>query len=547
MGTGAADASDNRIIYNEWLPFHSGSTHSEKTDKMIAAIATAPGGAIGIVRASGKGIVELTERLLLTKDLLPHPALKAGRVSFGIFHDPEKGENVDEVLVSTFRAPHSYTGEDSVEISCHASPYILQRVLSTMIKAGCRLAKPGEFTETAYLNHRMDLSQAEAVADLIASQTEAQHRIAMQQMRGGLSAELKALREKLLHVASLLELELDFSDHEDLEFADRSELQQLMDEVTHKVEKLAKSFAAGNAIKEGVPVAIVGPTNAGKSTLLNGLVGEERAIVSDIHGTTRDFIEDSTVIGGINFRFIDTAGLRSTDDPIESIGIERSYGKARDASVVVLMLDISEAISRFQEIAPTLLPIISKDKHFIVLLNKADLIGNKKEASEIEKTFPVKGEFFSVKEKTISVKGETGTGAGKTAPIPEKTAPDAGKPGTVIEKIKSIAENSGSTIDEIRFVSAQSPSDIIEIKRLLRSLIPTADTGVTIANARHHGALLLALDDISRARQSLSAGLSADLISEDLRACTSHLAEICGEITSDQTLQNIFKHFCVGK
>ena len=514
---------------------------------MIAAIATAPGGAIGIVRASGKGIVELTERLLLTKDLLPHPALKAGRVSFGIFHDPEKGENVDEVLVSTFRAPHSYTGEDSVEISCHASPYILQRVLSTMIKAGCRLAKPGEFTETAYLNHRMDLSQAEAVADLIASQTEAQHRIAMQQMRGGLSAELKALREKLLHVASLLELELDFSDHEDLEFADRSELQQLMDEVTHKVEKLAKSFAAGNAIKEGVPVAIVGPTNAGKSTLLNGLVGEERAIVSDIHGTTRDFIEDSTVIGGINFRFIDTAGLRSTDDPIESIGIERSYGKARDASVVVLMLDISEAISRFQEIAPTLLPIISKDKHFIVLLNKADLIGNKKEASEIEKTFPVKGEFFSVKEKTISVKGETGTGAGKTAPIPEKTAPDAGKPGTVIEKIKSIAENSGSTIDEIRFVSAQSPSDIIEIKRLLRSLIPTADTGVTIANARHHGALLLALDDISRARQSLSAGLSADLISEDLRACTSHLAEICGEITSDQTLQNIFKHFCVGK
>ena len=513
------------------------------------------------MRASGKGIVELTERLLLTKDLLPHPALKAGRVSFGIFHDPENGENVDEVLVTTFRAPHSYTGEDSVEISCHASPYILQRVLSTMIKAGCRLAKPGEFTETAYLNHRMDLSQAEAVADLIASQTEAQHRIAMQQMRGGLSAELKALRGKLLHVASLLELELDFSDHEDLEFADRTELQSLMDEVTHKVQALAKSFAAGNAIKEGVPVAIIGPTNAGKSTMLNALVGEERAIVSDIHGTTRDFIEDSTVIGGINFRFIDTAGLRHTDDPIESIGIERSYDKARDASVIILMLDFSGAIARFQEISTTLLPLISRDKHFIILLNKADLIGNRKEATEIGKTFPEKG-------KTIPEKGKTGTGTGKTAPIPEKAVPVAGEtapvavkaapvagkaapvavePGTVIDNIKSIAENSEVAIDEIRFVSAQSPADIERIKTLLRSLIPAADTGVTIANARHHGALLLALDDLSRARQALAAGLSADLISEDLRASTSHLAEICGEITSDQTLQNIFKNFCVGK
>ena len=465
---------------------------------MIAAIATAPGGAIGIVRASGKGVVELTERLLLSKDLRPHPALKAGRVSFGIFHDPESGENVDEVLVTTFRAPHSYTGEDSVEISCHASPYILQRILSTMIKAGCRLAKPGEFTETAYLNHRMDLSQAEAVADLIASQTAAQHRIAMQQMRGGLSAELKALREKLLHMASLLELELDFSDHEDLEFADRSELQTLMDEVTHKVKTLAKSFAAGNAIKEGVPVAIVGPTNAGKSTLLNGLVGEERAIVSDIHGTTRDFIEDSTVIGGINFRFIDTAGLRSTTDPIESIGIERSYDKARNASVIILMLDISEAISRFKEIAPTLLPLISKDKHLVILLNKADLLAEKNK-------------------------------------------------GTGLDEIKSIAEESGTSIDGIMPISAQSPADVERIKTLLRSLIPDAGTGVTIANARHHGALILALDDLSRARQALAAGLSADLISEDIRACTSHLAEICGEITSDQTLQNIFKNFCIGK
>ena len=465
---------------------------------MIAAIATAPGGAIGIVRASGKGVVELTERLLLSKDLRPHPALKAGRVSFGIFHDPESGENVDEVLVTTFRAPHSYTGEDSVEISCHASPYILQRILSTMIKAGCRLAKPGEFTETAYLNHRMDLSQAEAVADLIASQTAAQHRIAMQQMRGGLSAELKALREKLLHMASLLELELDFSDHEDLEFADRSELQRLMDEVTHKVQALAKSFAAGNAIKEGVPVAIVGPTNAGKSTLLNGLVGEERAIVSDIHGTTRDFIEDSTVIGGINFRFIDTAGLRSTTDPIESIGIERSYGKARNASVIILMLDITEAAARFSEIAPTLLPIITSDKHFIVLINKADLF-----------------------------EGQT--------------------TGTELEGIKAIAKKEGTSIDGIMPISAQSPADVERIKTLLRSLIPDAGTGVTIANARHHGALLLSLDDLTRASQALAAGLSADLISEDIRACTSHLAEICGEITSDQTLQNIFKNFCIGK
>ena len=288
----------------------------------ICAIATAPGGAIGIIRVSGPDAIAITARLFTPASGKPLAERAAYTLTFGQILSPT-GEVVDEVLVSLFRAPHSYTGEDSVEISCHGSAYILQQVMQLLVGQGCRAAGPGEYTQRAFLNGKMDLSQAEAVADLIASTSAATHRMAMNQMRGGFSRELAQLRDQLLHLTSLMELELDFSDHEDLEFADRSELEAIAARV-EQIARLTDTFSVGNALKNGVPVAIVGETNAGKSTLLNALLNEERAIVSDIHGTTRDVIEDTLSLGGITFRFIDTAGIRQTTDTIESLGIERS-------------------------------------------------------------------------------------------------------------------------------------------------------------------------------------------------------------------------------
>ncbi|HJC96180.1 MAG TPA: tRNA uridine-5-carboxymethylaminomethyl(34) synthesis GTPase MnmE, partial [Candidatus Phocaeicola gallinarum] len=284
------------------------------TQDTICAIATAQGGAIGIVRVSGAEALSITDKIFhpTEKNPLPLTERKAYTVNFGQIKN-EKGEIVDEVLVSLFRAPHSYTGENSVEISCHGSAYILQQVMQLLINNGCRTAGPGEFTQRAFLNGKMDLSQAEAVADLIASTSEATHRLAMNQMRGGFSKELAVLRNKLLHLTSLMELELDFSDHEELEFADRSELQALAAQIHQVIERLVQSFSIGNAIKNGIPVAIIGETNVGKSTLLNALLNEDKAIVSDIHGTTRDVIEDTMIINGVTFRFIDTAGIRQTD------------------------------------------------------------------------------------------------------------------------------------------------------------------------------------------------------------------------------------------
>ena len=304
----------------------------------ICAISTAQGGAIGVIRISGPRAIEAVSHIFNPISGKPLKQRRNFSLTFGKIFSNE-GEIIDEVLVSVFRAPHSYTGEESVEISCHGSSYILQRVLQLLIGQGCRLAEPGEYTQRAFLNGKIDLSQAEAVADLISSATSATHRMAMNQMRGGFSRELSALRDKLLHLTSLMELELDFSDHEELEFADRTELSQIADEIEQVISRLANSFSVGNALKNGVPVAIIGETNAGKSTLLNALLNEEKAIVSDVHGTTRDVIEDTVNLHGLTFRFIDTAGIRQTTDVVESIGIERTFQKIGQADIVLWMID----------------------------------------------------------------------------------------------------------------------------------------------------------------------------------------------------------------
>ena len=338
----------------------------------ICAIATAQGGAIGTIRVSGPNAIAITSSIF--QPIRKEKKLEESKpysLTFGHIKDGE--EVVDEVLVSLFRSPHSYTGEDSTEIACHGSNYILQRVLQLLIAHGCRLAHPGEYTQRAFLNGKMDLSQAEAVADLIASSSAATHRLAMNQMRGGFSKELASLRDQLLHFTSLIELELDFSDHEELEFADRSELCELATNIEKVISRLVHSFRVGNALKQGVPVAIIGETNAGKSTLLNALLNEEKAIVSDIHGTTRDVIEDTVNLGGITFRFIDTAGIRDTDDTIESLGIERTFRKLEQAEIVLWMIDATQADTQIAELKDRILPLCY-DKHLLVVLNKTDLL-----------------------------------------------------------------------------------------------------------------------------------------------------------------------------
>ena len=455
----------------------------------ICAIATAQGGAIGSIRVSGPEAISITSRIF-------QPA-KAGKLlseqkpytlTFGRIYNGE--EVIDEVLVSLFRAPHSYTGEDSTEITCHGSSYILQQVMQLLIKNGCRMAQPGEYTQRAFLNGKMDLSQAEAVADLIASSSAATHRLAMSQMRGGFSKELTDLRSKLLNFTSMIELELDFSE-EDVEFADRSALRKLADEIEQVISRLVHSFNVGNAIKNGVPVAIIGETNAGKSTLLNVLLNEDKAIVSDIHGTTRDIIEDTVNIGGITFRFIDTAGIRETNDTIESIGIERTFQKLDQAEIVLWIIDATDAQTQVTQLAGQLLPRCER-KQLILVYNKADLVDNIQ--NSIPNDFP--------------------------------------------DNVKSI------------ILSAKNREHIEELQQMLitSAHLPTVtQNDVIVTNVRHYEALNNALESIHRVQKGLANNISGDFVSQDIRECIFHLSDIAGEVTNDMILQNIFQHFCIGK
>jgi tRNA modification GTPase len=452
-------------------------------NETICALATAPGGALGIIRISGAQSLEILSHIF-SKNLTD---AQLNTIHYG--HIKEEDEIVDEVLVSIFRAPHSYTGEDSVEISCHGSRYIINKVLELLIAHGCRMANPGEFTQRAYLNGKMDLSQAEAVADLIASSNKATHQMAMSQLRGHFSSELSQLREQLLKLTSLLELELDFSDHEDLEFADRSELLELTKTIDKHITRLAHSFETGQALKQGIPVAIVGKTNVGKSTLLNRLLHEDRAIVSDIHGTTRDTIEDTIDIQGVTFRFIDTAGIRPTTDEIEQIGIERTYAAIDKARIVLWMIDAKPSLSEIQEIQER-----CKDKSLIIIENKID-----------------KQNFRSY---LSSSDFET-----RTVVVLQISA----KFGTNINEVEQ-------AIFQAANIPAFNSSDVI------------------VSNARHYDALTRAHASLNQVLEGMDQHLSGDLLAEDLRLTIDTLAEITGgQITPNEVLGNIFKHFCVGK
>lgn len=474
----------------------------------ICAPATPAGGAISVIRISGAKAIEIAGSLFTPKSGKSLAQRAAGTVAFGDISDAE-GETLDEVLVTLFRAPHSYTGEDSVEISCHGSAYISSRLLQSLIAKGCRMARPGEFTQRAFLNGKMDLSRAEAVADLIASTSAASHRVALKQMRGQFSEELAALRDKLLHLTTLLELELDFSDHEDLEFADRTQLQDITEEIRAKLSRLASSFRLGNAIKNGTPVAIVGDTNAGKSTLLNTLLGEEKAIVSDVHGTTRDAIEDTVNIGGTLFRFIDTAGIRQSDDKVEQIGISRTFQKLEEAEIVLWVIDSTDW-QKSLRLKSEILPLCA-GKSLLLLFNKSDLIG--------------------------------------LNDLARPTAPNGTNvPQAAASMLSAFADISAEHL----FITAQASSSCAPVVSYLEKAAAQTATAtqndIIITNERHHAAILSALADLDRVSSGLRDGLPGDLISQDLRSVLFHLAEITGgAITSDEVLHSVFKSFCIGK
>ena len=450
----------------------------------ICAMATASGGAMGVIRVSGDNAIASVDKTFVPASKQSLQDTKAQRVLYG-YIQAEDRTVIDEVLVSVFRAPHSYTGEDTVEISCHGSAYIIKEVLERLIRLGCRQALPGEFTQRAFLNGKMDLSQAEAVADLISSTNKATHQLALGQLRGHFSDELRALRDKLLKITSLIELELDFSD-QDVTFANREELLQLAQHIKEKITRLAQSFQTGCALKSGVSVAIVGKTNVGKSTLLNRLLKEERAIVSEIHGTTRDVIEDTMQIRGVTFRFIDTAGIRETNDKIESLGIERTYRKLSEAAIVIWMIDASPTFSEIQEMEARV-----KGKKLIVVANKMD----------------------------------------------EKEVVLADYPWTIQPTFLAVSAKYNRNIDLLE-ATIYHAADIPEIH----------ENDVIVTNARHYEALLHAQESIGRVIEGIVTGLSGDLLSEDLRQCIHQLSEITGgTITTSDVLNSIFKDFCIGK
>lgn len=494
------------------------------TDGTICAPATIPGtGAISIIRVSGKEALTIADKIIhLSGGSLAET--EGYRLRYGTIFGAD-GSVLDNVIVSVFRAPHSYTGENSVEISCHASRFIVNAILELLVNAGARIAAPGEFTRRAFVNGKMDLAQAEAVADVIASQSAASHKVAMNQLKGGFSSELKSLREKLLTMTSLLELELDFGE-EDVEFASRSELGALVNEALSHIGRLTDSFSRGNAIKNGVPVAIVGATNTGKSTLMNALLGEDRAIVSDIAGTTRDTIEETLNLGGVMFRFIDTAGIRETDEIVEKIGIERTFKKMDEASIVLGMTDLSRGEDSVLADAEYIFDKVNAcgaGREFLLLVNKCDV-----------------DESESVAAGDGHVAGYAGTDsedgyvdkAGKLARI-EAALCEKGIPIKVIP----ISAKTGDGLTALTEALA-------EIGRQI-----TGDTDETlVTNIRHYEALVRAATALGRVRDGLQvATLPPDLIAQDLREALYHLGEIVGEISTEEVLGNIFRNFCIGK
>lgn len=462
-------------------------------DDTIAAISTAPGvGGIAVIRISGNQSIEIVSSIFkANKKDVEIKTASAYQAIYGTIYECE--EEIDKVVVSLFRAPHSFTGEDVVEISCHGSIYIQQRILSLLINKGCRLATAGEFTQRAFFNGKMDLSQAEAVADLINSQTKAAHSVALNQMKGTFSNKLSLLREKLLHLVSLLELELDFGDHEELEFADRKELIQISNELHNEIKKLTSSFSTGNAIKNGIPVSIIGNTNVGKSTLLNHLIGEEKAIVSDIPGTTRDIIEDVVNINGISFRFIDTAGIRSTNDTIEKIGIERSYNAINHSQIVIWVIDGSNyEIKKINDIKQYLL---ESGKIIITVINKIDIATQ--------------------------------------------------------QQLDTIKLHLSDTLNNILLISAKKEQYIEELTNLLyekAGISEDINNDIIVNNVRHYEALQHSLESIERIIEGLNNNIPSDFIAQDARETIHYLSEITGgEITTPEVLSNIFSKFCIGK
>ena len=462
----------------------------------IVAPATVPGtGAISLIRVSGPETFGIIGKTLALKRPLEGDT-RGYTVRYGSIYGKD-GKLLDEVLVSIFKAPHSYTGEDSVEISCHASQYIVNEVLMLLAEAGARIAEPGEFTKRAFINGKMDLSQAESVADVIASQDAAAHRVAMNQLKGGISNGLRELREKILEMSSLMELELDFSE-EDVEFADRKRLMELVENAYERIDHMVESFRMGNAIRNGVPVAIAGPANAGKSTLLNALCGEDRAIVSDIAGTTRDSIEEVCVINGIRFRFIDTAGIRDTDETIEKLGIERTYRHMEMADIVLVTVDGSLEPESSERSLSEILTRLNDGQKVAVLVNKSDIYGINKNVIDINNF------VSSINDQIVCL---------------------------------NISAKDGVGLPELKKWISDS----------CRDLNKASEDVTTITNQRHLEALVRARTSLLRVRDGLSSGLPSDLVAQDLREVSYHLGTIVGDISTDEVLGNIFRKFCIGK
>ena len=583
-------------------------TNYQFTGGTICAPATIPGtGAISIIRVSGKESLAIADKVIDTKGV-PIAETEGYRLRYGTVFEAD-GSVLDNVIVSVFRAPHSYTGENSVEISCHASRFIVNKILELLVNAGARIAAPGEFTRRAFVNGKMDLAQAEAVADVIASQSAASHRVAMNQLKGGFSSELKVLREKLLKMTSLLELELDFSE-EDVEFASRKELGQLVDDSLTHIRRLTASFSRGNAIKNGVPVAIVGATNTGKSTLLNALLGEERAIVSDIAGTTRDTIEETLNIDGILFRFIDTAGIRETDETIEKIGIDRTFKKLGEAAVVLGMTDLSRGEAAVLEDADFILSKVNE-------MGGVKNVGSVIDGAETGGTHPAEtsgaplvetdgtplsetGGAHPAETGGAPLAGTDGTSRSETGGTPQAETGGVSQHGhgdgqerkVVIlvnkcdvagdfymddngtgdgsgndlgENMAEIGDNKNVNQDnnivslienkydncKVIPISAKTGKGLSTLTKTLGE-IGSEITGSTdetlVTNVRHYEALVRAASALERVRAGLHiATLPPDLIAQDLREALYHLGEIVGEISTDETLGNIFRNFCIGK